>query len=188
MMRTMTMIALAGTVAGALPPPARAQQMPEGVKAGVQREATQPLRDVRIEKDKIPEILLLAASAPYSSEHTKSCGAILAEIDSLNAALGADVDGPAKEKGEGAAIAAAGARALVNTLIPGLGIVRVITGADKAQRRAEAAVYAGSVRRGYLKGIGLSKGCKPPAAPLAEAVADRQELPPVKDDDKKDDK
>ncbi len=168
--------------------PALAQNKPDSVKGGVEREATQPLRDVRIEKEKIPEILQLAASAPYSSENTRSCAAIATEVGKLNDALGADVDTETKEKGEGAAIAAAGARAVVNTLIPGLGIVRVITGADKAQRRAEAAVYAGSVRRGYLKGIGLTKGCKPPAAPQASAVADRQELPPVKEDDKKDDK
>jgi hypothetical protein len=28
-----------------------------------------------------------------------------------------------------------------------------------------AAIAAGSVRRAYLKGIGLAKGCEPPAAP-----------------------
>ena len=73
-------------------------------------------------------------------------------------------------------VCAVAARTAVNTLIPGLGIVRVITGADKQQRRVEAAVYAGSTRRAYLKGIGLARGCKAPAAPTAAAVADRPEL------------
>lgn len=160
---------------------AMAQNSAGTVKDNIAREATQPLRDTRIEKEKIPDILQLAASAPYSSVGTKSCATIAAEIGKLNTALGADADAPAQQKGEGAAVAAAGARAVVNTLIPGLGLVRVITGADKAQRRAEAAVYAGSIRRGYLKGLGLSKGCRPPAAPTAASIADRPELPVVED-------
>lgn len=150
-------------------------------KDDIDRAATQPLRDTRIKDDKIPTILQLAASAPYSSVNTRNCASLASEIAKLNDALGADADAPAKEKGEGAAVAAAGARAVVNTLIPGLGLVRVITGADKAQRRVEAAVYAGSIRRGYLKGLGLSKGCRPPAAPSAASVADRPELPPAEE-------
>lgn len=158
---------------------ASAQSSEPSVRSGVEREATQPLRDTRLQKDKIPEILQLAASAPYSSVGTRNCASIASEIGKLNAVLGADADAAAPQKGEGAAVAAAGARAVVNTLIPGLGLVRVITGADKAQRRVEAAVYAGSVRRGYLKGLGLSKGCRPPAAPSAASIADTPELPPA---------
>lgn len=137
--------------------------------------ATQPLRDTRIKEEKIPVVLQRAASAPYSSAGTASCATITAQIRALNGALGADVDTPAK-KGEGSEIAAAGARAVVGTLIPGLGLVRVITGADKQQRRAEAAVYAGAVRRGYLKGLGLAKRCGPPAAPTGASLAARPQL------------
>lgn len=147
----------------------------------VGRAATQPLRDTRIEKDKIPEALLLASSAPYSADGTRTCAQIASQIATLNAALGDDVDVEGKKKGEGAYVASAATKAAINTLIPGLGLVRVITGADKAQRRAEAAAYAGSVRRAYLKGIGLTKGCRFPAAPTAAAVADRPELPPVEE-------
>lgn len=143
----------------------------------IRRAAEQPLRDTKIKQDKIPEILQLAASAPYSSANTKSCSAIAGEIQKLTAALGPDVDTPAKKKGEASVIAAAAARGVVNAFIPGLGLVRVLTGADKAQRRAEAAVYAGTVRRGYLKGLGLSKRCSSPAAPRASAVDDQPELP-----------
>lgn len=138
--------------------------------------ATQPLRDVRLREEKIPAVLQRAASAPYSAAGTASCATIAAQIRDLSGALGADVDTPAKQRGEGSAIAAAGARTVVGTLIPGLGLVRVITGADKAQRRAEAAVYAGAVRRGYLKGLGLAKRCRAPAAPTAAALAARPEL------------
>lgn len=148
------------------------------------RAATEPLRDTGIRKDKVPPVLQLAVSAPYSSQGTKSCAQIAAQIRDLDTALGRDIDQPAAHKGESSALGAAAARAAINTLIPGLGLVKVITGADKAQRRAETAIYAGAVRRGYLKGVGLARGCRPPAAPLAAAVADKPEL--LSDDDKDD--
>lgn len=170
-------IASATVLIGLLVGAAAAQQQNDSVR----RAATQPLRDARLQKDKIPESLLLAASAPYSTEGTRTCAQIADQIATLTAALGDDVDVEGKKKGEGAYIASAATKAAVNTLIPGLGLVRVITGADKAQRRAEAAAYAGSVRRAYLKGIGLSKGCRAPAAPTAAAVAERMELPPVEE-------
>jgi phage tail tape-measure protein len=100
----------------------------------------------------------------------------------LNAALGPDVDIPEVKKGEGAAVAATAASEVVKSILPGLGLVRVITGADKQQRRVEAAVYGGSVRRGFLKGLGASKGCKPPAAPPDVAQSLTPELTPAEKD------
>lgn len=186
-MRTAMPVILAATALAVILPGRGDTQTASTKKDTVGDAVEQPLRDTRIKKDKIPEILQLAASAPYSNIGMRSCGQIATEIGKLDEALGRDIDQPAKRKGESAELGAAAARAAVNTLIPGLGLVRVITGADKAQRRAEAAVYAGSVRRGYLKGLGLSKGCKPPAAPLRDAVNDKPELPPADDaDDSKD--
>ncbi|WP_242139811.1 hypothetical protein [Sphingomonas sp. CARO-RG-8B-R24-01] len=147
-----------------------------GGQDSVGRAITQPLRDTRLKNQKIPAVLQLAASAPYSGANTGSCSAILAEVRRLEAALGPDADSARRAKGEGSAVAAVAARTAVNSLIPGLGIVRVITGADKEQRRAEAAVYAGSIRRAYLKGIGRMKRCGTPAAPTAAAIADTPEL------------
>jgi hypothetical protein len=152
----------------------------------VGKAVSQPLRDTRIKDEKIPEILLLAASAPYSSVNSRSCAAIAGEVRRLDQALGRDVDAPGVSRNERAEMAALAARTAVNTLIPGLGIVRVISGADKQQRRVEAAVYGGSVRRAYLKGIGLARGCRAPAAPTRDAVASTPELPlPSKPDAEK---
>ncbi|PTS78895.1 hypothetical protein DBR17_12255 [Sphingomonas sp. HMWF008] len=156
---------------------------PVGAYAGgpqddnVGKAITQPLRDTRIKDEKIPEVLLLAASAPYSSVNTRSCAAIAGEVRRLDEVLGRDADAPGVTKNERSEVAAVAARTAVNTLIPGLGIVRVLTGADKQQRRVEAAVYGGSVRRAYLKGIGQARRCPVPAAPTREAVAEVQELP-----------
>lgn len=170
MRTTITTLALAGMLLA--PVAAEAGQQSDSVGQAV----TQPLRDTRISDKKIPEILQLAASAPYSSVNTRTCASIAAEVRRLDGALGHDVDAPGQAKSERAAVAAIAARTAVNSLIPGLGIVRVITGADKQQRRAEAAVYAGSVRRAYLKGMGLARKCGVPAAPTRQAVADTQEL------------
>ncbi|WP_242149704.1 hypothetical protein [Sphingomonas sp. BAUL-RG-20F-R05-02] len=170
-MRILLSLAAAGLL---LSPVTAATAQQQG--GGIGQVVTQPLRDTRLRDQKIPPVLQRAASAPYSSTGTGTCPEIAAQVRDLNRALGADVDTPARQKGEGSAIAAAGARAVVGTLIPGLGLVRVLTGADKAQRRAEAAVYAGSVRRGFLKGIGLAKRCAGGAAPTASSLAERPEL------------
>ena len=171
----MRRLTLTGILTIALLAPVAAQADPQDDSVG--KAVTQPLRDTRIVDKKIPDILQLAVSAPYSSANTRTCAAIAGEVRRLDGALGRDVDAPGVTKNERAEIAALAARTAVNTLIPGLGLVRVITGADKQQRRAEAAVYAGSVRRAYLKGIGLARGCGVPAAPTRQAVADTQELP-----------
>ncbi|MGY2733004.1 hypothetical protein ACVWYO_000678 [Sphingomonas sp. UYP23] len=160
----LNLIAAAATVASAS---AAAQQ-----RDSLGHVITQPLRDTRISKTKIPPILQLAASAPYSAAHTQGCGTIATEVRKLDAALGPDADVPGKPKGEGAEVAAVAARTAVSTLIPGLGLVRVLTGADKEQRRAEAAVYAGQTRRAFLKGLGYARKCPVPAAPTRAAVAD----------------
>ena len=140
-------------------------------QVSIGRLVTQPLRDTRLRDDKIPPILQRSADAPYSIVGLKSCALIRDEIDSLADVLGPDVDTPAVVKGEAAEVAAMAAGEVVKSLIPGLGVVRVITGADKQQRRIEAAVHAGSIRRGFLKGFGLSKKCKPPASPTHDALA-----------------
>ena len=147
----------------------------------VESAVTQPLRDTRISEDRIPEALQLAASAPYSTRGLESCAAIRAEIARLDGALGPDADAAGVEPRRATEIAAAATRLAVNTLIPGLGIARVVTGADRQQRRAEAAVHAGSIRRSFLKGLGSARGCRPPAAPTRAATEARPVLATVAD-------
>jgi len=154
--------------------PLAAQNTEQDVVQG----AKAPLRDLRIEDEKIPRVLLLASSAPYSSDGTKTCAEIAATVDEITRAMGPDADTASARKGEGAAAAAAGTRAAMGALIPGYGLLRVVTGADKQQKRVQAAIFGGAVRRAYLKGLGAARGCKPPAAPTAAARAAHLELPP----------
>ena len=43
--------------------------------------------------------------------------------------------------------------------------MRRLSGAEQHDKFVQAAITAGAVRRGYLKGLGESKGCLPPATP-----------------------
>ena len=68
------------------------------------------------------------------------------------------------------------AQSLVGSLIPFRGVLRELTGAAGHQREFQAAIYAGAVRRGFLKGLGQQKGCAYPARPAfaADGAAGRR--------------
>ena len=72
--------------------------------------------------------------------------------------LGADFrpgNRPAKRS-----VAKIGGTAVVNSLIPFRGVVREISGAAAADRRLQAATDAGIARRGFLRGVYQTRGCK----------------------------
>jgi hypothetical protein len=50
-------------------------------------------------------------------------------------------------------------------VLPFRGWIRSLTGAARHDRAVQAAIRAGGVRRGYLKGMGMRMNCAPPAAP-----------------------
>jgi hypothetical protein len=55
--------------------------------------------------------------------------------------------------------------------IPGIGFIRYMSGAERHDAVVRAAIEAGAVRRAFLKGLGESRGCRPPSAPLPAALA-----------------
>jgi hypothetical protein len=133
---------------------------------------TQPVRDVGIEKTKIPEVLLRAVEQPYAPAGS-GCRNVTGHIAELNEALGPDFGSNSKEnENRFGNLAAAGGAAVVNSLIPFRGLVREVSGAAGAQRRLDAAINAGVARRGYLRGIAVSRGCKlpPPPAPSSSTA------------------
>jgi len=126
--------------------------------------ATQPVRDVGLDKDEIPPVLLKAVENPYAAPPSRTCAGLKTAINELNAVLGADFTVGAKEnENRTGKIAEAVGRTVVNSLIPFRGLVREISGAAPAERRLQAAVTAGIARRGYLRGMAASKKCKAPA-------------------------
>ncbi|MBK6412546.1 hypothetical protein [Sphingopyxis sp.] len=114
-----------------------------------------------------PEKLLAIEGAPYSLAGLSKCSAIIREVTELNEVLGPDVneivDKDRAKKREETAGRVAGS--VVGSIIPFRGLIGEVTGANAERRRYAAAVYAGTVRRGFLKGVGLQRGCKAPARP-----------------------
>lgn len=142
--------------------PAGAQVVPDPDVAEV---AKTPLRDLNIDARDIPEILKVAATNPYDTANLKTCNAIVADIAALDTVLGADYDiAIAGDEGNGINAGRLGQR-VVGSIIPFRSILREVTGANDADRALREAYVAGMVRRGFLKGLGLGRGCKYPARP-----------------------
>lgn len=126
--------------------------------------AETPLRVVNVSKTKIPPVLERAAEAPYSLAGLNSCGKIAAQVGQLNNALGEDID-VAHARGHPFTPGRL-AQSLVDSLIPFSGVIKEVSGAAAEQRRLQGAVAAGFARRGFLKGVGLSRKCPAPARPV----------------------
>jgi hypothetical protein len=143
---------------------------------GVNDAVRAPLHDLNMVDDDVPTVLVRAYAHPYDTKGLGSCQAILDEVSALDLALGPDIDIPrapsAQEdmfaKGEGMAGDAAldAVRSATTGVIPVRSWVRRLSGANRAEQEAKAIVLAGSVRRGFLKAMGLQQNCDWPAAPL----------------------
>lgn len=125
--------------------------------------ATTPLSDLNIKKDGVPAVLEAALADPYTLAGVKGCAGLRSAINALTAVLGPDAD-TARKKGK-VLVPGRVAQDLVGGLIPFRGVVREITGANAEQRHLQQTIYAGFARRGFLKGVGLSRGCSYPARP-----------------------
>ena len=168
---------LAGCTTTSAKDPDRVQTTSQAERESLGGAVGAPLRDFNVVRTKIPPVLLEALSDPYYRPPGQklTCGDVAAMLEPLNQALGADLDEPSKdeddvidkgrmiEKGRGAAYGmVAGA---TSGVIPFRGWVRKLSGAERHDRYVQAAITAGAVRRGYLKGLGESRGCTPPATP-----------------------
>ena len=153
----------------ATPTLARDQDQPIANRApDAQDVAMTPITDLNLAKDEIPSVLLAAEADPYASTGVRTCSEIASALAPLEAALGPDmdlVDGDNDRISPGSV-----AKSVVASFIPFRGILRELTGAAEHQRDFQAAIYAGAVRRGYLKGLGEAKGCDYPARPAFARV------------------
>ena len=138
----------------------------------VSNAATTPLSDLNVVRADIPDVLKAAAAAPYAVPADVSCGGLAAGIRALDEVLGPDLDGPSSagnpgllERGEDAATGAL--QRTAEGVIPFRGWVRKLTGAERYARQVSAAITAGGVRRGFLRGLAAAKACT--AAPAKSA-------------------
>lgn len=166
------------------PPPAKMQTSNEANKDGLDGAMTAPLRDMNLLRTKIPPALLAAMADPYARPPGKkiTCETLIPLVAALDVALGEDLDRRPAEEDEdlmnrgkrmaGSAVFGAVADT-AQDLIPMRGWVRRLSGAEKHDKLVQHAMASGAVRRAYLKGLGESRGCDPPATPqhLAKPAA-----------------
>jgi hypothetical protein len=135
---------------------------------------TAPLEDLNLKRADIPDVLTRAVADPYAMDGMARCEGLAGEIGRLDAALGPDLDEapPPDPRSRGKKVADAawgagvsGVRDTTRDVLPFRGWIRRLTGAARHDRAVQAAVRAGGVRRGYLKGMGMRMNCAPPAAP-----------------------
>ena len=107
--------------------------------------------------------ILYIAGCPHHLEAVEIVREIIAGEGNQSVVDEVEVDEDARKRKEGVANAAGG---LVSSLIPFRSLVREISGAGRADRDYREALYAGVVRRGYLKGLGEARNCPAPARPL----------------------
>ena len=165
---TLTAIAvlsLAATAQAQSTKPSTTQQVED--TAG--KVAVSPLKDVGVVKDKIPPILLEARAATYALPAPLTCKTLFEAVEALNAELAPDLDNPSTQVKSGMSATEIG-ETVVHGLTPMRSWVRKLSGAEKNDNEVRQAVLAGSIRRGYLKGLGLQLGCKPPAAPMGVSL------------------
>lgn len=164
----------------------RIKSTSEANKDGITGAMTAPLRDVNVIRTKIPRVLLEAMDDPYRRPGVADCATLVSQVNLLDAALGDDFDRTPADENEdlmdrgrkAAGSAALGAVAsAAQDIIPFRGWVRKLTGAERHDRLVQSAVASGAVRRAYLKGLGESRGCDPPATPQHKPPAP----PPVVD-------
>lgn len=154
-------------LAGLAARPAHAQVMPEPDATEV---AKTPLRDLNIDARDIPEVLQTAVRDPYAMAGMGECNALVSEIAALDSVLGADYD-IADDEGNDRFSEGRIGQSVVGSILPFRGILREVTGAAGNERALRAAYTAGMVRRSFLKGWGLGRGCAYPARPKAATKA-----------------
>ena len=153
----------------------KVQTTDEANKENVQGAVAAPLRDLNVLRTKIPDVLLEALADPYQrpprgvrQSKSAQCGQLVSLIQPLDEALGDDLDLPPTADGggiDGRGTTLGLIASAASDVIPFRGWVRKLSGAERHDKLVQSAILAGAVRRAYLKGLGESRGCNPPATP-----------------------
>lgn len=180
-------VALGGCVSNRMDDDGTIMTTSEANRSGVSGALAAPLRDINVIRTKIPKNLLEAHAEAYARPaEATGCRGLIAEVRGLDAVLGPDLDSYiedekgnliSRDKAENTALGyLAGA---AQDIIPLRGWVRKLTGAERHDRLVTESITAGRVRRAYLKGLGESRGCNPPATPqhLAETPEPKSQWP-----------
>lgn len=133
--------------------------------------AATPMTDLGLRKGEIPKLLLDAQERPYELDSGTGCSKLIEEVAAFDAMLGhdADIDAAANRGLQAGRVA----QSVIGAFIPFRGVIREVSGASAQDRKLRSAINAGNARRGFLKGMGLSRGCAYPARPASAKDAAR---------------
>lgn len=163
------LLALGGCVTASPDGSPQVQTASQARRADLPSAITSPLRDANLLQSRIPDVLLAALDNPYGRPARVDCDWVVAEMLPLNGALGGDLEEPDLDDhtlGERGAETVLGAIAgATSGALPMRAWVRELSGAQRHDKAISAAITAGQIRRAYLKGLGESRGCAPPARP-----------------------
>jgi len=135
-----------------------------------------PASDLNLRKSEIPALLIEAQTRTYDLAGLRRCPQIAAAVSQLDAILGEDID-VAQARGQKLE-AGRVAQSVVGSFIPFRGIIREVSGANGQDRKLQAAILAGNMRRSFLKGVGQERGCGWPARPATAAMVAAQAAKP----------
>jgi hypothetical protein len=143
-------------------------EKPQEAGAAMGDAVTQPLSDINLKRRAVPPELTAILANPYALDGVRTCRQIIAEVRKMDSALGDDVDrievDPlTRKRREGAAGVT---RGVVSSLIPFRSLIREVSGARAAEQDYREAIFAGVIRRGFLKGYGQARRCRAPGRPL----------------------
>jgi len=175
MRRLLASALLAAALGGCMStrPPLDARTIDHPEKEGVPGAVEAPFEDVNVIRSQIPPVLLRAEEAPYARPQPAGCANIANAVADLDDALGDDFDMQSPEDSstgekrgrQAGEVMVAALRDTTTDFIPFRSWVRRLSGAQRHANEVRLAVYAGRVRRAYLKGLGEALGCRYPAAP-----------------------
>ncbi len=176
-LRTHLLMALASGSLAVLSPAAMAQDKPDQPAkpiterdVGAKDVALTPLSDLNLRKGEIPPLLIAAQERPYDLTGLSRCPALASAIGELDAVLGDDLDvaqAKAQRLSPGRVV-----QSVARAFIPFNGVIREISGANNQDRKIQTAIYAGTARRSFLKGVGQQRGCRYPArSATAQVIA-----------------
>lgn len=134
-----------------------------------------PLKDIGLVRPEAPKALSDITYPYLAARLDNGCAQISYEISALDSMLGPEFynrqSGAVTQAGQAVVGAAEGA---ASGLIPFRGVVRTVTGANKAQAEVERSIEMGVLRRAFLRGYGVALGC---TGMLPDAPGVRQEPP-----------
>jgi hypothetical protein len=143
-------------------------EKPQEAGAAMGDAVTQPLADINLKRKAVPAELAAIQANPYALGGIRTCRQIISEVEKLNAVLGDDVDKievdpVTRKRREGAAGVTKG---VISGLIPFRSLIREVSGARSSEDQYREAIFAGVIRRGFLKGYGQARRCRAPGRPM----------------------